>query len=155
MQDWFKARNIWGASIDALSDDEAGRLAKAVWAYTMRGEMRELSGAVGAVFALILMTLQQDERMMPKGENHWNWKGGITPQNQKERNSTQYKQWRDAVFARDNYTCQSCGQRGGRLNAHHISAWAKDKDRRLDISNGITLCSCCHRAIHSRRTHEK
>ena len=64
MQDWFKARNIWGASIDALSDDEAGRLAKAVWAYTMRGEMRELSGAVGAVFALILMTLQQDEQAM-------------------------------------------------------------------------------------------
>ena len=64
MQDWFKARNIWGASIDALSNDEAGRLAKAMWAYTMRGEMRELSGAAGAVFALILMTLQQDEQAM-------------------------------------------------------------------------------------------
>ena len=64
MQDWFKARNLWGASIDALSDEEAGRLAKAMWAYTMRGEMRELSGAAGAVFALILMTLQQDEQAM-------------------------------------------------------------------------------------------
>ena len=61
MQEWFKARNIWGAAILALSDAEAGRLAKALWQYTMTGEQIELSGAEKGIFALILMTLSQDE----------------------------------------------------------------------------------------------
>lgn len=61
MQEWFKARNIWGAAILALSDAEAGRLAKALWQYTMTGELTELSGAEKGIFALILMTLNQDE----------------------------------------------------------------------------------------------
>lgn len=61
MKEWFKARNIWGAAIMALSDAEAGRLMKAVWAYTMTGEQQNLSGAEKGVFALILMTLSQDD----------------------------------------------------------------------------------------------
>lgn len=148
MQDWFKARNNWGAGIETLSDEEAGQFVKALWAYTMRGEEQELTGSAKALYAIALMNLKKDER--PRKERHWNWKGGITPQNQKERNSLQYRQWREAVFVRDDYTCQNCGQRGGRLNAHHISAWANDKERRFDICNGITLCSKCHKAAHTR-----
>ena len=62
MKDWFKARNIWGAAILSLSDAEAGRLVKAVWTYTMTGEKQELSGAERGAYALILMTLGQDEQ---------------------------------------------------------------------------------------------
>ena len=62
MKDWFKARNIWGAAIIAMSDAEAGRLAKAVWTYTMTGEQQNLSGAEKGIFAMILMTLGQDEQ---------------------------------------------------------------------------------------------
>ena len=62
MNDWFKARNIWGAAILALSDAEAGRLMKALWTYTMTGEQQNLSGAEKAIFAMILMTLGQDEQ---------------------------------------------------------------------------------------------
>ena len=61
MKDWFKARNIWGAAITALSDEEAGRLAKAIWAYTMDGEIVDIDGAGKGIFAMILMTLGQDE----------------------------------------------------------------------------------------------
>ena len=61
MKEWFKARNIWGAAIMALSDAEAGRLAKALWSYTMSGEQQNLSGAEKGVFALIQMTLSQDD----------------------------------------------------------------------------------------------
>ena len=61
MKEWFKARNIWGAAIQALSDAEAGRLMKALWKYTMTGEQQNLSGSEKAIFALILMTLSQDE----------------------------------------------------------------------------------------------
>ena len=60
MKDWFKARNIWGAAISALSDEEAGRLAKAVWAYTMTGEVVEIEGAGKGILAMIIMTLGQD-----------------------------------------------------------------------------------------------
>lgn len=62
MREWFKARNIWGAAILSLSDAEAGRLAKALWAYTMTGEQQNLSGAEKGIFAMILMTLGQDEQ---------------------------------------------------------------------------------------------
>lgn len=60
MKDWFKARNIWGAAISALSDEEAGRLAKAIWAYTMDGEIRTIEGAGKGILAMILLTLGQD-----------------------------------------------------------------------------------------------
>lgn len=61
MKEWFKARNVWGAAITALSDEDAGRLAKAIWKYTMDGEITEIQGAGSGVFAMILMTLGQDE----------------------------------------------------------------------------------------------
>lgn len=58
-----------------------------------------------------------------------------------------YRQWRRAVYERDDYTCQHCGKRGGRLNAHHIKAWATHPELRYEISNGLTLCVDCHRLI--------
>lgn len=80
-------------------------------------------------------------------ETHWNWKGGITPDSKLIRNSNDYKQWRDCVFARDNYTCQCCGKAGGKLQAHHLENFADNIDLRFDIDNGITLCFECHSPI--------
>lgn len=80
-----------------------------------------------------------------KGENNANWKGGITPDNQKIRHSEEYKEWRLEVFKRDNYTCKCCGDKiGGNLNAHHILNFAEYPELRFDIDNGITLCNLCH-----------
>ena len=56
-------------------------------------------------------------------------------------------EWREAVFERDNYTCQECGKRGS-LQAHHIKHWAKNRELRLCIDNGITLCPECHSIKH-------
>lgn len=61
MKEWFKARNIWGAAINSLSDEEAGQLAKAIWAYTMTGELTDIDGAGKGILAMIMMTLSQDE----------------------------------------------------------------------------------------------
>lgn len=85
----------------------------------------------------------------PKGDAHWNWKGGVTPINQRERNSQEYTVWRNTVYARDNYTCQGCKVRGNKLHAHHIIPWAVSKDLRFDVSNGCTLCDTCHKIIHN------
>lgn len=151
MKEWFKARNIWGAAFLSLSDAEAGRLAKALWSYTMGIELPNLSGAEKAIFAMILMTLGQDKEVgAQSGENHWNWKGGITPKNQKERNSSKYSAWRKAVFERDDYTCQICGIRGSELNAHHIKRWSTNVNERYQLDNGITLCKKCHSFVHSK-----
>lgn len=56
--------------------------------------------------------------------------------------------WRRAVFERDQYTCQQCGAKGVKLNAHHITPWCLDSRKRFDPNNGITLCIKCHRAEH-------
>lgn len=68
-----------------------------------------------------------------------------------EGNRYRYKKWRSDVLKRDNYTCQSCGLRGGKLTAHHIKAWAEYPDSRYDVDNGLTLCCPCHDQIHGRK----
>lgn len=76
---------------------------------------------------------------------HNSWKGGITPINRAIRNSLEYKLWREAVFQRDNFTCQECTYRGGDLHADHIKPFALFPELRLAIDNGRTLCVPCHR----------
>lgn len=83
-----------------------------------------------------------------KKEKNINWKGGITPINHKIRTSLEYKLWREAIFKRDNWTCQRCKQNGGELRAHHINNFSNYIDLRLAIDNGITLCSICHKSFH-------
>lgn len=78
------------------------------------------------------------------GSNHPNWRGGVTPENNRIRNSPEGVAWRKAVFARDNYTCVECGERGGRLNADHIKQFSQYPELRFELSNGRTLCVPCH-----------
>ena len=68
----------------------------------------------------------------------------------RDRNSTEYKEWRSAVFERDNYTCQKCKAKGVRLNAHHIKSWRSFPQSRYDPTNGITLCEKCHKEYHKK-----
>ena len=93
------------------------------------------------------------------GQNHPNWRGGVTKLAEKIRKSLEYKQWRFNVFQRNNWICQECGKRGNYLNAHHYpkefnqilagnnikTITEASRCRELwDINNGVTLCQSCH-----------
>lgn len=101
-----------------------------------------------------------------RGENHPQWKGGITPLNHQIRTSKKYEKWRKQVFQRDEYTCQQCGDRCGLgrriyLHAHHLKQFAEIMLENLiktltqaeacselwRINNGTTLCKDCHYKI--------
>lgn len=75
---------------------------------------------------------------------------GITPLRVKMRSSTEQKQWVLNVFKRDHFTCQICGDNtGGNLEAHHIKLFSLYPEERLNLDNGVTLCTGCHLALHS------
>lgn len=59
-----------------------------------------------------------------------------------------YKKWRNAVFKRDDYTCQICHKKGRKLNGHHIFSWCKYIKKRYLVGNGATLCFDCHKWVH-------
>lgn len=105
---------------------------------------------------------EESKRKM-RGENCPLWKGGISPAHMAIRASEKYKQWRQSIFFRDNFTCQDCGQHGGYLEVHHIKTFSRLLDEARinlpllnlfeaamlytplwDLNNGKTLCDKCH-----------
>jgi hypothetical protein len=96
------------------------------------------------------------------GENHPNWKGGITPLTKAVRMCTRYKVWRHTICQRDNFTCVHCQVNGVKLIVHHITRFSKIiKENHIttleeaiqcealwDVSNGLTLCKKCHKKLH-------
>jgi hypothetical protein len=79
------------------------------------------------------------------------WKGGICPEGALIRASMNYDAWRVAVFTRDEFVCQKCGDnKGGNLEAHHMDCFADFPEKRMDMTNGVTLCDDCHNELHRR-----
>ena len=77
-----------------------------------------------------------------RGENHPCWQGGLTPEVLKRVNSEAWRTLRKEIYKRDNYTCQICGNKNIRLNAHHIVPFQYSLcDKSLNL---ITLCQPCH-----------
>jgi hypothetical protein len=83
-----------------------------------------------------------------KGKINYNWNGGITSKNKIIRDGIESRLWREAVFARDNWTCQKTMIKGGKLVAHHIQNFAQYPELRFAIDNGITLSDKAHREFH-------
>lgn len=85
-----------------------------------------------------------------RGADNPNWRGGITKTRVKDIQSPRYREWRTAVFVRDNFTCVDCGKRGGNLQADHVKPWAFFPKLRYIIKNGATRCVLCHRKTFKR-----
>lgn len=94
-----------------------------------------------------------------RGKKSRFWEGGITPLNLAIRRTFRYRLWRNDVFTRDNFTCQSCFKKGIYIEADHIYPFCLIlKDNKIcsveesllceelwDINNGRTLCKECHK----------
>lgn len=86
-----------------------------------------------------------------RGADNPQWRGGHKNQRRAWHSRHEYKEWRNAVFQRDNYTCQKYGKpSNGDIQAHHIETWYEAPELRFEISNGIALCESCHRFIKGK-----
>lgn len=75
----------------------------------------------------------------------------IISDKKRDRSTFEYIEWRKRVFSRDNFSCQICGNVGGKLNAHHIKRFADYPSLRFEVNNGITLCEMCHKKLHQEQ----
>lgn len=79
------------------------------------------------------------------------------------RKSSKYAIWRSKIFKRDNYTCQLCGKRDGKIIADHKKSFVEiilvnkvnNYDEAIEckelwsLRNGRTLCYPCHYRTHN------
>lgn len=84
------------------------------------------------------------KKVVAEGRHNF-WKGGKTASSKIARTRLEYKLWREAVFRRDDFTCQICGERGRELNADHIKPFSTFPELRYETDNGRTLCKPCHK----------
>ncbi len=66
----------------------------------------------------------------------------------RDRNSPEYKAWRESVFKRDGYICVECHSPDAPIQADHIKPYSTHPELRTDIDNGQTLCLNCHAKKH-------
>jgi len=82
------------------------------------------------------------------GPEHPMWQGGTTKERIKEYKSSEYQAFRQAVLERDDYTCQRCGNRGGKIEVHHILPYTQCvgplEFLKYHLANGQTICLSCH-----------
>lgn len=92
----------------------------------------------------------EHEKELFKGEKSCRYNKSLSlEQRLEERKYREYWDWRKIIFENDGYACRRCGDsKGGNLNAHHIFNYAKNKEMRLSLSNGITFCDKCHKEFH-------
>jgi len=84
-----------------------------------------------------------------RGKDANNWKGGKTSESKRRRSRVEWKEWRQAVYERDDWTCQKCLNRGVNLHPHHILNHYSNIDLVYEVNNGITFCKNCHYEFHS------
>jgi len=137
----------------------------------IKGEKNHMYGKKHTTDTLSKMSKSRTGKL---GENATAWKGGKQSLNSRLKKLLRTRfNWYKKIFERDNYTCQKCNIRGGRLDAHHIKKFSliikellinhkflNDEDKLewlieqpeikdLELINGITLCRACHKLEHS------
>ena len=117
----------WWEAISMLSNEQKGVLFQAMFsASTGQCAMPEMDTSTKMAFLLI----------RPR----------IVAAHTRFRDVTQ-QEWaelRDVVFRRDDYTCQYCGKRGGKLECDHVFPFSLGGLSTLN--NLVTACISCNRS---------
>lgn len=88
-------------------------------------------------------------KVLRSGENNPHYNFNKTNEERiRGRNYPEYTDFVKRVLARDNYTCQKCGQEHGDIMVHHLDGYDWCIEKRTDVTNGITLCRKCHENFH-------
>ncbi|MBE9004843.1 FAD-dependent thymidylate synthase [Fortiea sp. LEGE XX443] len=92
---------------------------------------------------------ERSKHFTRRGEDSNFWKGGVT----EERVSigAWTRTVAPQVHEKFDFTCQSCGVRGGSLHAHHLLPVYSHPEKGYDFENLVTVCQNCHRQIHNQR----
>lgn len=120
----------------------------------------EFRKKVGPVFLVEMFLKRMDHSALPEQRMIAGWLLDVLSPGWRElvpvkllgyvvdRDSPEVRKWRNAVLDRDARACRTCGSTK-KLHAHHIFHWADAPEIRVDVSNGLTLCSICHAKAHS------
>jgi len=109
---------------------------------------RKKWGAVGAANPMFGRTGEQNPRYVD----------GSSGERQRTYASSMWKAVRLSIYTRDGFRCRRCAtghESSAPLVAHHLAPWAGNPQLRTDESNLVTLCTPCHRWVHSRANIEK
>ncbi|MBU7584728.1 MAG: FAD-dependent thymidylate synthase [Nostoc sp. TH1S01] len=91
---------------------------------------------------------ERSKQFTRRGEDSNFWKGGVI----EERVSigAWTRTVAPQVHEKFDFTCQSCGIRGGLLHAHHLLPVYSHPEKGYDFENLVTVCEKCHRQIHNQ-----
>ena len=85
------------------------------------------------------------------GENCYCWDNNKTQEEREnKRHYPEYKEFIKKVLNRDDFTCCCCGKSADKMEVHHLDGYDWCKERRVDETNGVTLCESCHKNFHSK-----
>ncbi len=163
-REWLKAKREAGRSVQEIAD-EAGCSYHTVRKWLARHDLRftpaERSGGRapwnrglrGYRTGMVVSERHREAiRRARTGPRSNFWRGGVTPRRASVARWT--REQAPCVHQRFDYTCQLCGQRGGRLHAHHaVPVWL-DPTRERDPENLVSLCRACHSSVHRTRESE-
>ena len=95
---------------------------------------------------------ENKKRTSPRGENHPNWRGGVSF----EPYPTAWdRELKELIRGLDGYKCVVCGaeqsELGKRLDVHHIDY----NKGNLNTQNLISLCHSCHASTHHNQGYWK
>ena len=83
------------------------------------------------------------------GKEHYNYNPTLTDEERiLNRDTNENRIWKQQIKEQANFTCNICGEVGGKLRSHHLDGYNWCEERRLDLTNGVCLCESCHKEFH-------